>query len=320
MHRLKHYGLLFAGCAFLLAALAGCFQTAGESLPAQEVADAFITFTPPGVLPTETVEAQDIDEALTPTEDLIPLLPPETPTLDIFAVTPTETLTPTIDIFAVTDTPQPIAQLSTPTPETNEFPSVSGQEATLDPNEVLATQIIETATAQAGLIQTATAQSLTATAEAFFTPFVPDTPIPDPGQGGGIFFTATPFPPGLTGQDCIHTVQLADRNLYRIALYYGSTVEAIAAASGKTNINLIRPGEQLIIPGCGTLGRPPQQPGQPGIPGGNYGNWAGQYVVRTGDTLFRLSLTFGVTVNDLVAANGIRNPNYIQIGQVLRVP
>jgi LysM repeat protein len=44
------------------------------------------------------------------------------------------------------------------------------------------------------------------------------------------------------------------------------------------------------------------------------------YTVRTGDTLYSIALRFGVTVQDLMAANGITNPNYIRVGQVLIIP
>lgn len=44
------------------------------------------------------------------------------------------------------------------------------------------------------------------------------------------------------------------------------------------------------------------------------------YTVVKGDTLSRLAKHFGVSVNALVQANGIANPNLIRIGQVLVVP
>jgi len=44
------------------------------------------------------------------------------------------------------------------------------------------------------------------------------------------------------------------------------------------------------------------------------------YVVVTGDTLYSIALHFGVSINDLMAANGIINPNYIQVGQTLIIP
>jgi LysM repeat protein len=44
------------------------------------------------------------------------------------------------------------------------------------------------------------------------------------------------------------------------------------------------------------------------------------YVVQTGDTLYSIALHFGVSVQDLMNANGLTNPNYIQIGQTLIIP
>jgi LysM repeat protein len=44
------------------------------------------------------------------------------------------------------------------------------------------------------------------------------------------------------------------------------------------------------------------------------------YVVRFGDTLYRISLRFGVSVSDLASANNIRNINLIYAGQTLRIP
>jgi LysM repeat protein len=44
------------------------------------------------------------------------------------------------------------------------------------------------------------------------------------------------------------------------------------------------------------------------------------YVVRTGDTLYSIAYRFCVSVRDLMVANGITNPNYIRVGQVLTIP
>ena len=66
-----------------------------------------------------------------------------------------------------------------------------------------------------------------------------------PGQtlkipGGGT--TVTPPPDGR-----VHVVAPGE-NLFRIALRYGTTVQALAAANGITNYNLIFVGQQLRIP------------------------------------------------------------------------
>lgn len=44
------------------------------------------------------------------------------------------------------------------------------------------------------------------------------------------------------------------------------------------------------------------------------------HVVQPGDNLFRIGLRYGVTVNALVAANGLRSPHHIYVGQRLVIP
>jgi LysM repeat protein len=44
------------------------------------------------------------------------------------------------------------------------------------------------------------------------------------------------------------------------------------------------------------------------------------YTVQPGDNLYRISLRFGVSMYALMQANGISNPNYVYVGQVLRIP
>jgi len=44
------------------------------------------------------------------------------------------------------------------------------------------------------------------------------------------------------------------------------------------------------------------------------------HVVQRGENLFRISLKYNVTLQALMQANGISNPNLIYVGQVLRIP
>lgn len=44
------------------------------------------------------------------------------------------------------------------------------------------------------------------------------------------------------------------------------------------------------------------------------------YVVQAGDNLFRIALRFGVSLNELAAANNIANPRLIFVGQTLTIP
>ena len=56
-----------------------------------------------------------------------------------------------------------------------------------------------------------------------------------------------------------------------------------------------------------------------GLGAGSVGSQAIRYVVQAGDTLTKLARKYGTTVQDLVALNGIRNPDLIYVGQVLLI-
>ena len=44
------------------------------------------------------------------------------------------------------------------------------------------------------------------------------------------------------------------------------------------------------------------------------------YVIQSGDTLYGIALSFGVTMEDLAAANGITDVDFISLGQELIIP
>ena len=128
-----------------------------------------------------------------------------------------------------------------------------------------------------------------------------------------------PQQPVVSGADCIHVVQASDRNLWRISLLYGVTVHQIAAATGLSNIQLIHVGDQLVIPGCGTTGYR-QPPGTGGDQGGGGSAGGVIHTVLQGETLYQISLQYGVSVSAIAAANGISNINLIYIDQQLVIP
>ncbi len=111
-------------------------------------------------------------------------------------------------------------------------------------------------------------------------------------------------PAPTTPSSGVHVVQRGE-NLFRIALRYGLTTQALAAANGIANPNRIYVGQRLVIPGRGTT--PPAPSGQ-------------TYTVRRGDTLSSIARRFGVSTWALAQANGICNPSLIYVGQVLRIP
>jgi len=146
---------------------------------------------------------------------------------------------------------------------------------------------------------TVTAVQPTATPTSTPVPGATATPTSTPVPGA----TATPTPP--PGPTCIHIVRYGD-TLYSIARRYGTTVAALVAANNIRNPNFIWVGQRLVIPGCV---QPPPPP-----PSGCF-----QYVVRRGDTLYGLAARYGTTAADIAARNGIRNWNFIWVGQRLTI-
>ena len=107
--------------------------------------------------------------------------------------------------------------------------------------------------------------------------------------------------------DIIYTVQRGD-TLSRIAREYNVTVAHIVELNDISNPNLIYPSEKLRITESDVTNLNP-------IPKNTYST----YTVRRGDILSRIARRYGVSVNYLVTANNIQNPNLIFPGQILIV-
>ncbi len=106
-----------------------------------------------------------------------------------------------------------------------------------------------------------------------------------------------------------HTVTWG-QSLSGIAVYYGTTVNAIMAANPQIwNPNVIFAGQVLYIPTGGTGGVPPST-----------GYCRYYHRVAWGDTMFKISAWYGVNVWTIAQANNIYNLNLIFAGQVLCIP
>jgi LysM repeat protein len=112
--------------------------------------------------------------------------------------------------------------------------------------------------------------------------------------------------------DTSYVVRPGD-TLFKIARQYNTTVQVLATVNRIVNPNLIYVGQVLTIPSDGTTPPSPPPPGPPPSPGATY-------VVQRGDTLFRIAVRYGVTVQALAQANNIGNINVIYVGQVLTIP
>jgi LysM repeat protein len=108
-----------------------------------------------------------------------------------------------------------------------------------------------------------------------------------------------------------HVVQRGE-TLFRIALRYGVTVEAISQANGIANPNQILVGQALNIPGETETAAPAPDPA-PAATAPVY------HVVQPGETLRIIGNRYGVTWQDLATLNNISNPNRILVGQQLVV-
>lgn len=111
------------------------------------------------------------------------------------------------------------------------------------------------------------------------------------------------------GGQTVHVVEMGE-NLFRIALRYDTSVNAIMLANGLTSANLIYPGQVLAIPGAiASTGQAPS------VQGGGL-----SHTVAPGENLFRISRGYGVSMRTIMEANGITDPDLVYAGQVLTIP
>lgn len=148
------------------------------------------------------------------------------------------------------------------------------------------------------------------------------TPSPTPIV---IIVTATPGGvPATGGADldgsAVYIVQAGD-TLSRIAARFNTTVAALAQLNGIVNPNRIQVGQRLVVTATGGPVAVPTSPAPVVVtPTSVPAPVVRTYVVFPGDNLFRISLRFNVSMQRLIQANGIINPNQIYAGQVLIIP
>ena len=97
-----------------------------------------------------------------------------------------------------------------------------------------------------------------------------------------------------------HTVRSGE-TLAQIARANGTTVAALVSLNGLSDADLIYVGQKLKLTSASS-------------------STTTSYTVRSGDTLGTIASRHGTSVAALVQLNGLKNPNLIRIGQVLKVP
>jgi LysM repeat protein len=118
---------------------------------------------------------------------------------------------------------------------------------------------------------------------------------------------SVPVAPTTAG--ATHVVK-AGENLYRIALRYGTTAQALAEFNGIYNPAHLVVGQTLRIPGSPTAPTVAYQPAHAAV----------THTVQPGETLTSIAVRYGVTSWTLVQVNSIANPSRIFPGQVLAIP
>jgi len=122
-----------------------------------------------------------------------------------------------------------------------------------------------------------------------------------------------------------YVIQPGD-TLGRIAARFGVSVAALAAANQIPNPNLIHVGRSITIDGGSTSGStsggstPPSLSSRTWVAPGAGEVASKAHTVVPGETIGRIAGAYGVTISNLVDANGLANPNLIRPGQVLVVP
>ena len=153
------------------------------------------------------------------------------------------------------------------------------------------------------VIPVAEADALIPTATALVVTATPAGPIPELGTGN------------------VYIVRPGD-TLGRIARLFNTNVETLAQLNGIVNINQIQVGQQLMLPAeqepqqvspqaTSTTATPPTE---------TSARPQAMYTVRPGDSLYKISLMFGVPIAEIAQANNLSNRNRIYVGQTLIIP
>jgi LysM repeat protein len=166
----------------------------------------------------------------------------------------------------------------------------------------------------------------------FITPGVPMGQIPRSPTPVGGALTSTPSgmvtPTAMfDGSEggCSYIVQPGD-SLFRISNQLNVSLDEMRAANPDLvgEAPILQPGQQLNVPNCGQQAAPPADAGveapaptdAPLVapPGGEV------YSVQSGDTLMTIARRFNTTIEAIVAANSLANPDRLDIGQELIIP
>lgn len=125
------------------------------------------------------------------------------------------------------------------------------------------------------------------------------------------------------GDGCTYEIASGD-TLFRIAINNGLSLEALLQANGLAENAIIQPGQTLVIPNC-DADESTTQPDPVPTEADDADTTASTgtqtvHTVASGETLLAIAQRYGVTVDEIVAANQLTNPDQLSIGQELLIP
>ncbi|MEP2777323.1 MAG: LysM peptidoglycan-binding domain-containing protein [Luteolibacter sp.] len=132
-----------------------------------------------------------------------------------------------------------------------------------------------------------------------------DTPPPSKNA-------ASPEAPGNSApvaEGGTYTVVSGD-TIERIARKTGTSVSELNKLNGLKSTSIIRPGQKLKLPGATSYAKnTPEAPAS-----------VQNHKVQSGETYYRISSKYGVSVDDLIAANPGVNHRSLRVGQSINIP
>ncbi len=125
--------------------------------------------------------------------------------------------------------------------------------------------------------------------------------------------------PGAVAADTPYTVEPGD-TLSQIAALHGVTAEDLALHNNLMYPDYIYAGQVISIPGWTWTTEDDGGAAEAAVPDPDASCSEIVHVVSGGETLGGIAVRYGVTVAELAAGNGISDPSFISVGQVLRIP
>lgn len=140
--------------------------------------------------------------------------------------------------------------------------------------------------------------------------------IPSPST-----LSAGVVPTSVHTEGKLYTVKKGD-TLWDIARKNGTSVRAIKVLN-ELGSGAIRPGQKLLLPskGASTAAKPPESGSQVEVSTGKSSitDSGGLHTVKPGETASTIAQKYGMTTEELIRINAIRDPRSLQIGQRLKL-